>query len=293
MAEKRKKPQGDDSDPGAWMATFADLVTLLITFFVLLLSMSSLDASAVNDSFGFFDAQPGAVGEGKGNGELKTRIVVPDPPVMASAPTKEQISKDPERANHKFVPSAIPTHKETKRPKPRPPNEGSLADTRSKAKGSRTDDLLPKGTGLGSKAEFKQITKLLKDERYKDVLKISRNNGRVQIKFQGALLFENGRVRLKDESLPLLEQVGDLIARLGFHARVLGLIAADPADKPVRTDLYPTAWDLAIARSCNVVGFLSDRSALPRPWLSCSALDPSMTPDGMRGVVIELQAPRL
>jgi chemotaxis protein MotB len=290
---ERKKAPADEGDPGAWMATFADLVTLLITFFVLLLSMSSLDASAVNDSFGFFDAQPGAVGDGQGNGELKTRIVVPDPPIMASAPAADKISKDPERGNHLYMPSAIPSAKESKRPKPLPPNEGSLSDTRTKAKGQRAEDLLPKGVGMGSKEDFQRITKLLADPRYADVLKITRENERAQIKFQGALLFHEGRVRLRPESLPLLEEVGDLIARLGFHARVLGVIAPDGTDKPVQTELYPTAWDLAIGRSCQVVRYLADRSSLPEPWLSCSALDPSMTPEDTRGVVIELQAPRL
>ena len=31
------------ADPNAWMLTFSDLITLLLTFFVLLLTMSSLD----------------------------------------------------------------------------------------------------------------------------------------------------------------------------------------------------------------------------------------------------------
>ena len=31
-------------DPSAWMATFADLVMLLLTFFVLLLTMKSMDS---------------------------------------------------------------------------------------------------------------------------------------------------------------------------------------------------------------------------------------------------------
>jgi chemotaxis protein MotB len=34
----------DEFDPNAWMVTFADLVMLLLTFFVLLLTMSSMDA---------------------------------------------------------------------------------------------------------------------------------------------------------------------------------------------------------------------------------------------------------
>lgn len=41
-------------DRNAWMVTFSDMVTLLITFFVLLISMSSMDDRALKELFGFF-----------------------------------------------------------------------------------------------------------------------------------------------------------------------------------------------------------------------------------------------
>jgi chemotaxis protein MotB len=41
----------DDGDPNAWMATFADLLMLLLTFFVLLLTMKSMDAGKVREIF--------------------------------------------------------------------------------------------------------------------------------------------------------------------------------------------------------------------------------------------------
>lgn len=37
------RPQDPGTDPNAWMSTFSDLLMLMLTFFVLLLSMSSLD----------------------------------------------------------------------------------------------------------------------------------------------------------------------------------------------------------------------------------------------------------
>ena len=41
----------------AWMVTFSDLITLMITFFVMLLTMSTLDISRLKEMFSFF---PGA-----------------------------------------------------------------------------------------------------------------------------------------------------------------------------------------------------------------------------------------
>ncbi|MDD3917950.1 MAG: flagellar motor protein MotB, partial [Synergistaceae bacterium] len=43
MARSKKKKE--DSSPGAplWLVTYGDMVTLVLTFFVLLFSMSSID----------------------------------------------------------------------------------------------------------------------------------------------------------------------------------------------------------------------------------------------------------
>jgi chemotaxis protein MotB len=67
MAQNRKNIEPDE-DPGApeWMVTFSDCMTLLLTFFVLLLSFSSFDSSALDNvqrAFGLGQpdsaAQPG------------------------------------------------------------------------------------------------------------------------------------------------------------------------------------------------------------------------------------------
>lgn len=48
MAKKRKKSEGTPGSP-AWMATFADMMTLLLCFFVMLVSMSTFEISKYRD----------------------------------------------------------------------------------------------------------------------------------------------------------------------------------------------------------------------------------------------------
>ncbi len=50
----RKKAAEAAGDPNAWMATFADLLSLLVTFFVLLFSMKSLDKGKLEEMLGYF-----------------------------------------------------------------------------------------------------------------------------------------------------------------------------------------------------------------------------------------------
>lgn len=45
----RKKKKGDDINPNAWLDTYADTITLLLTFFILLYSMSSVDADKLKE----------------------------------------------------------------------------------------------------------------------------------------------------------------------------------------------------------------------------------------------------
>lgn len=54
MARKKKWPVEYKPDPEAWMTTFADLVSLMLTFFILLVSMSTLDKTGLQDVSTYF-----------------------------------------------------------------------------------------------------------------------------------------------------------------------------------------------------------------------------------------------
>ena len=67
----KKKPEDPPQGSPAWMATFSDLMNLLLCFFVLLFSMSSVDAqkfelvaASFANTFSIFTAGGKAIGEG-------------------------------------------------------------------------------------------------------------------------------------------------------------------------------------------------------------------------------------
>lgn len=59
MARHRDNQEEEKKDTCSWMMTFSDLSTLLLTFFVLLLSMSSLNDRAFRDAFVNFNKASG------------------------------------------------------------------------------------------------------------------------------------------------------------------------------------------------------------------------------------------
>ncbi len=70
MARKKKEEEQAPGSP-AWMATFSDLMNLLLCFFVLLFSMSSLDvekwqqvAASFSENFSIFSSGATAIGDG-------------------------------------------------------------------------------------------------------------------------------------------------------------------------------------------------------------------------------------
>ncbi len=88
---KEKKLKCPPAGAPAWMVTYSDLVTLLLTFFVLLLSMASMDpvkftkaSSSIKDAFGVH-ASPSHI-------EFAIPIL-PSPPITTFSPIQEQTSK--------------------------------------------------------------------------------------------------------------------------------------------------------------------------------------------------------
>ncbi|NKE73062.1 OmpA/MotB family protein [Candidatus Manganitrophus noduliformans] len=54
---KRNKEEASGPDPNAWMVTFSDLLSLLLTFFVLLFAMKSLDKGKLREALSHFSVE--------------------------------------------------------------------------------------------------------------------------------------------------------------------------------------------------------------------------------------------
>ena len=67
MSRKRKKIVEESGSSSEWLLTFSDVLTLLITFFVLLISMSSMDSKKLKETSAFFTGALGNLEAGKGH----------------------------------------------------------------------------------------------------------------------------------------------------------------------------------------------------------------------------------
>jgi len=73
------------------MISLADLLTLMLTFFVLLLTMSSLDAKKLQDTFGFFQGAFGVLEKGEHTGVSVREALVDDNTITKMAGAQEML----------------------------------------------------------------------------------------------------------------------------------------------------------------------------------------------------------
>ncbi len=88
---KKKCPECEECLP-AWLAAFGDLMSLLLCFFVLLLSMSSMDAKKISEAIGSL-AGAMSVLEGGTKTEISKQRIQESTPIEAQDETSEQVNR--------------------------------------------------------------------------------------------------------------------------------------------------------------------------------------------------------
>jgi chemotaxis protein MotB len=101
---KRTEEEAPASGEPVWMGTLSDLIFLLITFFVLLISMSSMDTKQVKEAFGMFDGAMGVLNFPKdaGGSDSFISVITPISHFMADSKNKT-VSDDSQKAAHDLL----------------------------------------------------------------------------------------------------------------------------------------------------------------------------------------------
>jgi len=207
-----------DIDPNAWMISFSDLLTLLLTFFVLIFTMSSANNKAVKEAFGFFSAAYG-------------------PLELGSSPAP-------------YPPKNVKELKQFTSQAVLPP--GALVN---EAFGSFLDFGRPR-TAHARMGKYEAAGKLraaIKDSGYTlSEIQVRMSGSNLLVRLGERFLFDSGKAALVPEALPLLTRLGKIIKKTPFNVRVEG----HTDDVPIHTSLYASNWELSVARAVNVLRYL-------------------------------------
>jgi len=106
MAKKKKWPVVYKPDPEAWMTTFADLVSLMLTFFILLVSMSTLDKTGLQDISTYFSKAVSVMNAGE-----RTEINIIPPSVLQKMETPRELMLAMRQNSHAVLKNSVLDHK--------------------------------------------------------------------------------------------------------------------------------------------------------------------------------------
>ncbi|MDX1453155.1 MAG: flagellar motor protein MotB [Oleiphilaceae bacterium] len=217
----KPKPKGNSS--GGWIITFADLMSLLLTFFILLLSFSEMDlekyemmARSLATSFGVSFIQ----GEGQVGGSI-VFADKPPPPKESEIEQIEALEKEFEAFEQEEI--------------------EMLEDQPEQASVKQIDPNIERLT--------ESLVEQLESEIISNALSVSYDADKVVVRFSEATTFPSGSERLKDDMFPILEKIEDVLAECEGEIIVSGYTD----DLPVNSARFRSNWDLSAARAVSVV----------------------------------------
>jgi chemotaxis protein MotB len=110
-------------------------------------------------------------------------------------------------------------------------------------------------------SELEDLNEQLKREN--DITLAYSSKGLV-MRLSDRALFEVGVAAISPQAIPLLQKVGDIIARTHFEVRIEG----HSDDLPIKTAQFPSNWELSTARAVNVLRYFLETTGISSRRLS-------------------------
>jgi chemotaxis protein MotB len=247
-----KKAKGGGAPP--WMVTFGDMMSLLLTFFVLLFTYSTMDvekykalAGSIRNAFGFslVDQLRGMVEVGGLATRDKTTTMLIPPAERKDAPGVPN-------SNGSAVPkSDAPAKPDTQAPVVKleldKAGQELIEDTYKQVRDARA-------AGLAKDLRV-AVNQTMQGAR----IDIERKDGTVLIRFPNEIAFPSGSSEITDIFTRTLKLLVPLLAATPGAIVVLG----HTDNVPISVGAYRSNWELSVARATSVVHLLVADGSVP------------------------------
>lgn len=242
MAKKKKQEAPAPGSP-AWMATFSDLMNLLLTFFILLFSMSSVDvskfeeiAASLNASFSIFDSGSPAITEGGLISSGVSQLNQLDN-YYTSMGTNQDENSDEDISDEE------------------------LKDKYDEMQSDATEE-------LGGKVEEDLEGEGLLSGEYEGFIDMEITSQYVTLTLNGSVLFNSGRAEIKKDAAVFVDKLGDVLKRYNDNLiEIRGYTDSVPVSAGNK---YDDNMELSQARAYSVYKFLVNSKNMSEESLECS-----------------------
>lgn len=225
------KKQEEEAKGGlpAWMGTYGDMMTLLLCFFVLLFSMSSVDVRKFQETIASFnnqiDIMPGgeALTEGDRINNGVTQLT--DIEILVQRALEQ--------------------------------TEGEIEESESKdAKDISVEDA---EVMMWQKAEdvAEDVHKQLSSKGLSEEVEIAYSLNFVKITLPGEALFDSASADIKVEAFPIIEVIGEIVNGQSYKDYNV-LIEGHTDDVPINTTRFPSNKELSSSRAIAIGNYLID-----------------------------------
>lgn len=238
----KRKPEDPPAGLAPWMATFSDLMNLLLCFFVLLFSMSSISeekwdalVASMASAFSILDGGATAIGDG----------------ILISNGVSQLNDLD------EYINST-----------------GKNADSETDsdqfeqfdAEGDAQEELFQKAQEILAEQNLKQneelaerITETVQESNMGEQIEVSFNSEYILLSLKGAFLFDSGKAAIREEAYSTLDRVGVILER---YAGGIIEIEGHTDNVPMRSSKYANNNELSSARALSVFDYLMDNTSL-------------------------------
>jgi chemotaxis protein MotB len=231
MSENSNRVKRDAEGLPAYMATFADLMSLLMCFFVLLLSFAEIDA-------------------------LKYKMVVKS--LETAFGVQREVPKDeiPEGT------SIIAQEFSPGEPKPTPlkvVRQDTMDETREQLKVTADAEQLAQQQVKEVAEETQEFREALEQEIKDGLIVVESQFSRIVIRIREKGSFPSGDARLNPGFIPILRKIHDVL--LTTDGRIA--VAGHTDNVPINTARYRSNWELSTSRATSVVHELLAPGVIP------------------------------
>lgn len=232
MARKR---QEEAKGSPAWMNTFADLMNLLLCFFVLLFSMSTVDAekfekviASFQSTLSILPSGGASIGEGEliSSGVSQLEMLDEYYNEMANSKAEEEAEEEKD---------AVEAYEEL-----------TLSESEKMAE---------------------QIEESVAQYGIQDEVEVRFNAEYVMLNLNGALLFDSGKAEIRSDAEPLIDKIGKIIEP--YDENIVE-IEGHTDNVPIHSSRYPDNNVLSMFRALTVANRLRDVTTLNPAYIKSS-----------------------
>lgn len=227
----RKRQEDPPAGAPAWMATFSDLMNLLLCFFVLLYSMSSVDESkweqvvaSLQSTISILPAGGSAIGDGEMISAGVRQLEFLDSYYNEMANSKaEEDAQDPQNGKNSVYQAY---------------QEQALEESEQMAQ---------------------EIQKAINGTSLEDIVEVEFNSQYVQLNLSGAILFESGKAELVKEAYPTVDKIGRILER---YAENTIEIEGHTDNVPISSSQFENNDVLSMYRALSVATYFRENTDL-------------------------------